>query len=123
VPRCYTVAEANATLPLVRRIVEDVVAAYARWRRLVDEFEVASVRNRADRPDPRAAALQREAQAVAREIDSFALELRALDVELRAFDVGLVEFSGIIGGRPGRLAWRLGEPGVQPARDRGRHAA
>ena len=135
-PRLYTVPEADATLPLVRRIVEDAVAAYGRWRALVDEFEVVSARSRADLPDPRAAVLQREAQGLAREIDGFVLELRTLDVELKDVGLGLVDFPATIDGRPAWLCWRLGERAVRhwherdagmagrrPIDAQGRHAA
>ncbi len=90
--RLFTVDQANRMLPLVRRIVRDIVDSHAAWRRVVHEFELATVTTRADRPSERADALQVEAQRLAREIQSFLSELRDLEVEFKGFDLGLVDF-------------------------------
>ena len=37
-PRIFTVREAEATLPLVRGVVNDLMAAYPVWRELVAKF-------------------------------------------------------------------------------------
>jgi len=115
----FTVDQANRALPLVRRIVEDIVRGYAEWR--VHEFEAAAALSQADVPDPRADALQREAQRLAADIDGCVRELTALGVEFKGFDLGLVDFPGEVDGRPAYLCWRLGEPAVQHwhARDAG----
>jgi hypothetical protein len=112
-PTRFTVEQANRTLPLVSRIVEDIVNGYARWQDEVCEFEVATALSRADQPDPRAEGLQRAAQETAREIDGYVAELQALGVQFKGFDLGLVDFPGEIEGRPVFLCWRLGEPAVQ----------
>ena len=39
-PRIFTLAEAERTLPLVRRIVQDIMHGYAVWRRAVGRYEV-----------------------------------------------------------------------------------
>ena len=109
----FTVDQANATLPLVRRIVEDIVVGFRRWKDKVAAFEVATVRSAADRPDPRAEALQREAQALAAELDGVIAELTQLGIEFKGFDQGLVDFPSELHGRPVYLCWRLGEPSVQ----------
>jgi hypothetical protein len=109
----FTVEQANRTLPLVSRIVEDIVNGYARWQDEVCEFEVATALSRADQPDPHAENLQRAAQETAREIDGYVAELQALGVQFKGFDLGLVDFPGEIEGRPVFLCWRLGEPAVQ----------
>jgi len=116
----FTVEQANRTLPLVRRIVEDVVAQYRRWQDRVREFEVVSMRSTADRQDSRAQELEREVQALAVEIAGFEAELAELGVELnKQYDLGLVDFPTVIGGRRAYLCWRLGEPSVQYWRDVG----
>lgn len=109
----FTVDQANATLPLVRRIVEDIVVGFRRWKDKVAAFEVATARSAAGRPDPRAEALQREAQALAAELDGFIAELTQLGIEFKGFDQGLVDFPAELQGRPVYLCWRLGEPSVQ----------
>ena len=54
--KTFTLADANRTLPLVSRIVRDLVERYPRWRELVDEYELMTSSQRADAPDPRATA-------------------------------------------------------------------
>ena len=109
----FTVEQANRTLPLVRRIVDDIVSQYRRWQDRVREFEVVSANSTAERPDDRAEELQREAQALAAEIEGFVSELTALGVEFKGYDLGLVDFPSEVDGAPAYLCWRLGEPSVQ----------
>jgi hypothetical protein len=109
----FTLEQANRTLPLVRRIVRDIVEAYGFWARAVREFEVATAESRADRPSPRADELQREAQRLAEEIQGFVSELQALGVEFKGFDLGLVDFPHEMEGRTVYLCWKLGEESVQ----------
>lgn len=108
----FSPEEANRTLPLVRRIVQDIVDTYARWQDRVREFELLAGSVTADEPDGRAGELQRSAQALAEEIAGFVGELARLGVEFKGYEEGLVDFPGEIDGRPVFLCWRLGEPDV-----------
>jgi len=108
----YTADQANRALPLVRRIVDDMVSTYGDWQDAVSRFEYATSRSRADAPDTDAEALQQEAQSLARRIDGFVGELRDLGVECRSFDRGLVDFPGELHGRPVYFCWMKGEPAV-----------
>jgi len=112
-PKQFTVEQANATLPLVRRIVEDIVLQYRRWQDRVREFEVVTANSTADRPDARAEELQQEAQALAAEIEGYVGELAELGIEFKGYDLGLVDFPAEVGGRAAYLCWKLGEPAVQ----------
>jgi hypothetical protein len=112
-PKQFTVEQANSTLPLVRRIVEDIVVQYRRWQDRIREFEVVTASSTAERPDPRAEELQREAQSLAAEIEGFVGELTQLGVEFKGYDLGLVDFPAEVGGRPAYLCWKLGESSVQ----------
>jgi hypothetical protein len=109
----YTVDQANRTLPLVRRIVEDIVREHRRWQGVIAELDLAVSGARADLPDPRATALEREAQRIARELDDFQAELESLDIQLKDRRVGLIDFPSELDGRRVLLCWRLGEPSVQ----------
>ena len=109
----FTVDHANRALPLVRRIVEDVVKGYARWREKVQEFEIATATRRADQTDPNADRLQQEVMALAEEVHGSMAELEQLGVELKEPQMGLVDFPARVEGRPAYLCWRLGEPAVQ----------
>lgn len=108
--KTFTIEQANRTLPLVRRIVQDIVDQYVRWQELVKALDVLAA---APAPDAaRIDRLQRDIQAAARGIDAFVRELTDLGVEMKGFDVGLVDFPGEMDGRPIYLCWRLGEPAV-----------
>ena len=109
----FTVEQANRTLPLVRRIVEDIVVVYRRWSVRIDEFEVASINSRPEAPDERATQLEREALALASEIAGYERELAQLGVRCTSHSAGLVDFPAVLDGRPVDLCWRLGEPAVQ----------
>jgi hypothetical protein len=108
----FTPEQATRMLPLVRRIVRDIVDYYAQWQRAVGEFEMATAGLRADAPSPEAEALQRQVQRLAAEIERFRLELESLGVQLKGFDQGLVDFPSERDGRPILLCWKLDEPEV-----------
>ncbi len=110
--RLYTVERANRTLPLVRRIVEDIVHEHQRWQDAIARLDVLSSASSA-LADPRFAALEREVQAIARDIDAFQGELEALDIQLKDRRIGLVDFPTELDGRRVLLCWRLGEASVQ----------
>ena len=106
----FTVEQANRTLPLVSRIVGDIVALYPRWRERVTEIEIRAGGATLDEPDPRTAELEREAQEIAAEIDGCIREIRDLGIEYRLpLDAGLVDFPGERAGRRIFLCWRFGE--------------
>jgi hypothetical protein len=111
--RLFTVEQANRTLPLVKRIVRDIVDAYGRWQRVLREFEVATAGSRADNPSPRAEELQLEAQALASDIQSCITELRELGIDFKGFDMGLIDFPSEMDGREVCLCWKLGEEDVR----------
>lgn len=109
----FSLDQANRMLPLVRRIVEDIVRDYARWRERVDAFELAVARTPRGENNPEAAKLESDAQTLAAEIERYLAELGELGVEFKAFEVGLVDFPVELDGRLVYLCWRLGEPEIQ----------
>ena len=110
--KLFTVESANRTLPLVRRIVDDLVRQYGVWQRRLAECEVAAAGGAAQRDE--AAILQRQVQALAAEIEGYVEELASLGAEAKApLDAGLVDFPGEIDGRLVYLCWRMGEPSIQ----------
>jgi hypothetical protein len=108
----YTVDRANRTLPLVRRIVEDIVREHERWQDAIARLDLL-VATTTDTVDLRVVALEREAQTIARDLDAFQRELEALDIQLKDRRIGLVDFPTELDGRRVLLCWRLGEPAVQ----------
>ena len=109
----FTVEQANKTLPLVRKIVEDVVQQHRRWREAILELDLVASTARPDDPHDRAEQLERTAQALARELDSYQRELESLGIQLKDRRLGLVDFPSDMGGRHVLLCWRLGETEVQ----------
>ena len=109
----FTVDHANRTLPLVRRIVEDIVREHRAWQEAIVELDLLVSGVRADLPDPRATALERRIQALARDIEQFQGELESLGIQLKDRRIGLIDFPSEMHGRRVLLCWRLGEPSVQ----------
>ena len=111
--RLFNVDEANRTLPLVRRIVEDVVRQHRVWREKILELDLVSSSARAEEPRLRAEVLEKEAQDLAREIDGYQKELEELGIQLKDRRLGLVDFPSELAGKRVLLCWRLGETEVQ----------
>ncbi len=111
--KTFTIEAANRTLPLVRRIVQDIVAEHPRWKDLVARYELAAAGARPDWGESQEQlALRREIDAVAQRINGYVDELAAVGCLLKGFEDGLVDFYGLLGGRLVFLCWRLGEPSV-----------
>jgi hypothetical protein len=111
--KIFTVEEANRTLPLVSRIVEDLVREHSMWEDKVREFELATVAASPDRPDAIADLLQIEAHRLATNIEGYIAELNELGVICKGMGLGLVDFRGNIDGREVFYCWKLGESAVQ----------
>jgi hypothetical protein len=112
--KIFTLADANRTLPLISRIVRDLVARYPAWRELVEEYELLTASQRADDPDPRVEQLEREVSSLAKEIDGYIQEVTELGAEVRSpLDSGLVDFPGTHDGRAIFFCWRLGEEVIE----------
>ncbi len=109
----FTVDHANRTLPLVRRIVEDIVREHRRWQESIVELDLLASVARPDLPDPRAVDLEKKIQRIAREIDVFQGELEAIGIQLKDRRIGLIDFPSEMDGRRMLLCWQLGEPSVQ----------
>lgn len=110
--KIFTVEEANRTLPLVSRIVEDLVREHKLWEDKVREFELATVGSSPERPDAIAELLQMEAQRLATDIEGYIAELNDLGVICKGMGTGLVDFRGRIDGRDVFYCWKLGEASV-----------
>ncbi len=109
----FTVDRANRTLPLVRKIVEDVVREHRLWQEGIVELDLLSSGALRELTDARTVSLERKIQAIAREIDSFQAELEGLGIQLKDRRIGLIDFPSELDGRPVLLCWQLGEPSVQ----------
>ena len=104
----FDLREANRTLPLVSRIVRDVVDANARMREIHLEAR-QSIENGQTRE---AEALQDRLQELGFERSTYAEELEELGIELKDPNVGLVDFPAMLDGRIVYLCWKLGEEAI-----------
>ena len=99
VARLFTQEQANSTLPLVRRIVRDIVTLYPVWRDHVETYAVHAANASAEHPDPQAEQAAREVQRLAGEIAGCLRELADLGVEYKQpMDAGLVDFPASVDG-------------------------
>ena len=99
-------------LPLVSRIVQDIVTYHERWLRAVGAFEIVNLSGDVGSSTNRAHELQRDAERIAGDIQGFVAELDALGLAFKSFDPGLVDFPSVREGRPVLLCWKLNEPEV-----------
>lgn len=108
--KLFTLAEAERTLPLVRRIVQDLTAEYPAWRAAVAKFELLTGGARADWGETGELLAAREAVSRhAERINRFLQELEAVGCVFKGFEAGLVDFYSLRDDRTIFLCWRLGE--------------
>jgi hypothetical protein len=110
----YSIQEANATLPLVRAIVSDVVALAAEMREHYASIEQVP-RDDPDQLSSSDAEADSALQALRDGNDKmkeYVRELQNLGIELKDFHIGLVDFRTMLDGREVYLCWKLGEPEV-----------
>ena len=120
--RLFTLAEAESTLPYVRRVVSDLVREYRAWQEVLGAYELAAARQRASEDggpadDGTSAALEQQAAELAERIERCLEELAAVGAEPRQYGDGYVDFSGVRDGYPVRWSWRLGEANIAHWRD------
>ncbi len=108
--KLFTRAEAERTLPLVSRIVRDLMAEYPLWRRAVARYELLTGGARADWGETRdLLAARDEVTRHADRINRFLLELEMVGCVFKGFDAGLVDFYSLREDRVVFLCWKLGE--------------
>jgi hypothetical protein len=99
--RRFTLTEANRSLPLVRRIVADIVQAQQVASELHTQAELLSGRDQQD--------AQGELQRQVSRLQEYVDELTEVGVELKDYHVGLIDFIARHQGRDIYLCWKLGE--------------
>lgn len=124
--RVFTLAEATRTLPLVKRILRDIVAAHEEIENLhaLRRTRSASRQEKVPRSPAKGAtdpsvtsdlsAVPREVvesriEEKVREIDACLQELDTIGCECKDFQMGLVDFPALLDGRVVYLCWKLGE--------------
>lgn len=108
--RLFTLEEAERTLPLVRRIVADLVSAYPAWRAGIAQYEALSLEARPEGGEtPEMVTVRDAVTARAERIDGYLRELEEIGCVFKGFDAGLVDFHSLREDRPIFLCWHLGE--------------
>lgn len=110
--RTFTPAGANATLPLVSRVVADLIRLHAVWRAAVTSYELAQADADASEESAAAREARLEVGRLAGEIESCLEELEQVGCLFRDFDLGLVDFPAEHDGRIVHLCWQHGEAEV-----------
>ena len=113
VVRYFTIEQANSTLPLVRRIVSDLLQLHPRWRAAVVAFETEQAAVTALGETDAARLARLEAGRLAGEIEACLEELEQVGCVFKGFDAGLVDFPSQLDGRDVYLCWQFDEPRVE----------
>lgn len=111
-PRMFTATSANAALPLVSRIVRDIVELHPQWREAISAFELEQDGVTAEHESDEARRARELAGRLAGEIESCLDELEQVGCHFKGFEDGLVDFPSLRDGRVVYLCWQHGEAGV-----------
>lgn len=110
----FTIEEANKTLPLVKRIVSDILKDYDLWRDTVRKYELLSAGATEESGEsPEQIALREEVDEAAHRINGYIEELTQIGCVFKGFDQGLVDFYSKRDDRDVFLCWKYGEPAVE----------
>lgn len=99
--RRFTLEQANRSLPLVSRIVSDIVHTHSQATTYRESLEHLTGREAAD--------AQHDLDASVARLETLVDELTEVGVELKDYSVGLVDFIGRHENRDVYLCWKLGE--------------
>jgi hypothetical protein len=102
--RRFTLEQANRTLPLVRRIVSDIVKTHRTAGELRARLEEMSGRKQRE--------AQPRLQAMLDRLQDYIDELYEVGCELKDPQTGLIDFVGRHQGRDVYLCWKLGEQNI-----------
>lgn len=113
--RRFSLEQANRALPLVSRIVRDIVATHQNITALQGKQSAGTTGKsgkvvKAEKSATKPA--DKELEAVVDRLQSFVDELTSIGVELKDYQTGLVDFIGRHQGRDVYLCWKLGEESI-----------
>ena len=115
ISRTFTVDQANATLPLVKTILRDVMRLEREVRHT--RFRLKFINRGGDELlymfEGEILALERELANFESELDHYVSELLELGIEPEGLGLGLVDFPSQRQGETIFLCWRYGESSVQ----------
>ena len=100
--RRFTLDQANSSLPLVRRIVTDIVRTHSEAASFQQQFERTTVKREQ-------AQLQQKLELTMHRLEDYVDELSEIGCDLKDYQLGLIDFTGRHQGRDIYLCWKLGE--------------
>jgi len=103
--RHFTLGEANRALPLVSRVVGDIVRLHEQATNLHAQLEIRG------KPQRRAE-IEIEMERTVDRLNDLVDELKSVGCDLKDYRMGLVDFIGKHQGREICLCWKLGEESV-----------
>jgi len=103
--RSFTLQEANRSLPLVARIVRDIVNTHERATQLQARLDESPIIKEA-------AAIKIQLDETVTRLQNYVDELTRIGVALKDYGSGLIDFPGRHKGRDVYLCWMLGEKSV-----------
>jgi hypothetical protein len=103
--RCFTLKEANRSLPLVNRIVRDIVNAHEQASQLQAKMEEGTPNE--------AAKLQGQLREILQRLQDYVDELDGIGIELKDYEMGLVDFPAHHRGHDIFLCWKMGEEKIE----------
>ena len=115
--RRFSLEQANKALPLVSRIVRDIVATHQNITALQGNKQPVATTGKTGKvvKAEKSAATKpadKELEAVVDRLQGFVDELTSIGVELKDYQTGLVDFIGRHQGRDVYLCWKLGEESI-----------
>jgi hypothetical protein len=94
--------EANKSLPLVKRVVADIVHTHAEASKLQQQIERGA-------PKGELASIQDRLEQAMHRLEDYVDELAEIGCDLKDYQMGLIDFTGRHQGRDVCLCWKLGE--------------
>jgi hypothetical protein len=102
--RRFTLVQANKSLPLVKRIVGDIVRTHTEAVKLQEEHAFCTPKRQAELKDRLELAMHH--------LEDYVDELSEVGCELKDYQMGLIDFTGRHRGHDVCLCWRFGEEKV-----------
>lgn len=108
--KLFTVDQAEKALPLVKRIVADIVQrVQEREARIIERQKLPDSPTPGSGNEEKAFALEREISQFEDDVKRFQGELEAVGVEIKDYRIGLIDFFSRYDGRIVYLCWKLDE--------------
>jgi len=105
--RRFTIEQANKTLPLVKRVVADIVQVHGKASEIQTKIDATPNGTTAR------SVLQEQLELTIDRLDGLLSELHDIGCELKDYQAGLVDFIGRHKGHDVCLCWKLGEEKIE----------